>query len=108
MTFCVHRDASSQALRRPNFHFGAFLSQLGPRHAHAFLPFGAGPRSCIGRQFALLSMQITVAEVLQRVRFELDPGAPPLQLSQAMSMKAVGGMPLRVLPAYESSASRLT
>lgn len=69
---------------------------LGPRHPHAFLPFGAGSRSCIGRQFAMLSMQITAAQMLLRLRFELVPGHAPLELSQAMSMKAEGGMQLKV------------
>ena len=70
--------------------------ELGPRHPHAFLPFGAGSRSCIGRQFAMLSMQIAVAQMLLRLKFELVPSEGPLRLSQAMSMKADGGMKLTV------------
>ncbi|MGC8486826.1 MAG: cytochrome P450, partial [Clostridia bacterium] len=41
---------------------------------HAYMPFGAGPRMCIGRAFALMEMQIVVATVLQRYRLHPVPG----------------------------------
>jgi len=41
---------------------------------YAYAPFGAGPRLCLGRRFALLEAQIVLALVGQR--FELDPERP--------------------------------
>src|SRR5205085_9432769 len=44
------------------------------RPRHAYLPFGAGPRICIGNHFALLEGQLLLATLAQRVTFALAPG----------------------------------
>jgi cytochrome P450 len=43
------------------------------RPRFAYIPFGAGPRGCIGNQFALVEAQLIVATVAQRFRVELAP-----------------------------------
>lgn len=34
------------------------------RHEFAYLPFGKGPRSCFGENFALMQMQIGISKIL--------------------------------------------
>ena len=41
--------------------------------AHVYMPFGAGPRFCVGSTFALLSMQLTLATIHQCVDLKLVP-----------------------------------
>ncbi len=43
------------------------------RHRSAWLPFGIGPRVCIGNHFALLEGPIIMATLMRRARFEIDP-----------------------------------
>ncbi|MFL5339304.1 MAG: cytochrome P450 [Gemmataceae bacterium] len=42
---------------------------------YAFLPFGAGPRMCLGGPLALITIKITLAVLLQRFHFRVVPGS---------------------------------
>lgn len=47
--------------------------QKKERHSFAYLPFGGGPRLCIGNNFALMEMQLALARMVPRYDFELAP-----------------------------------
>jgi len=44
------------------------------RHPYAYLPFGGGPRLCIGNSFALMEMQLILVQMLGRFELEAVPG----------------------------------
>jgi cytochrome P450 len=74
-----------------------FLPENEKRLAkQAFLPFGAGPRICIGNHFALLEGQVALAALAQRVRLDLPPGAPRVEMEPLITLRPKGGMPMRV------------
>ena len=54
--------------------FAASAAEGRPRYA--YLPFGAGPRVCIGAAFALTEAMLVLATVAQRYRLRPVPGHP--------------------------------
>ncbi|CAO3435320.1 cytochrome P450 [Azospirillum doebereinerae] len=73
----VHRSAAHWA-NPEGFDPGRFLDGE-PKDARKFtyLPFGGGPRRCLGAHFSMMEMQIVLATLLQRFRFSLIPGSLP-------------------------------
>lgn len=64
------------------------------RHRLAYLPFGAGPRRCIGTRLALQQMRLTLAMLLQR--FTFARGGEALRLRGNFALRAIGGVPMRL------------
>ncbi len=58
--------------------------QAEGRDGYAHLPFGAGPRSCIGAHFALLEAKIALARLLRDA--ELAPGPEHVETSLGITM----------------------
>jgi len=73
--------------------------------AYEYLPFGAGPRMCIGATFALLEIKIALALILQRCRLELRPGAR-IDRRLRITLSPQPGMPMTVLPPNHPVAPR--
>jgi cytochrome P450 len=62
---------------------------------YQYMPFGAGPRVCIGASFATLEATILLASFVRAARFEVPPGHVPVPLSR-IALQPKGGMPLKV------------
>jgi cytochrome P450 len=65
------------------------------RHRCAYLPFGAGPRICIGMNFAMLEMTTVLATLVREFRFRTVPGFRP-QVAPSPTLRPRGGLPLFV------------
>ena len=64
------------------------------RPRHHYIPFGAGPRVCIGSHFALLEAQLCLATMIQRVK--LRPLATHVAPEPLVTLRPRGGLPTRV------------
>lgn len=60
----------------------------------AYMPFGAGPRVCIGNHFALMEGHVLLATIARRVRFELR-SAEPVELEPLITLRPRGGIAMR-------------
>ena len=62
---------------------------------YTYIPFGAGPRVCIGNNFALMEGTLILAYIARRFRMELAPEAKVEMLHQVTLLPKYG-MPMRL------------
>lgn len=58
----------------------------------AFLPFGGGPRKCVGDQFALMESTVALAMLLRRFEFSLAGSAADVELVTGATMHTKSGL----------------
>lgn len=71
--------------------------RVAARDKYLHLPFGAGPRICVGANFAMMQAQIILATLLARFRFE--PAGPLPEPVMHMTLRPEPGVLLRACPA---------
>ncbi|MCF2505965.1 cytochrome P450 [Dyadobacter sp. CY107] len=80
LTFNPENFSPENAKERPKFNY---------------LPFGAGPRICIGQQFAMMEMQLILAALIKRFDFEADP-AHAVSMHPQIVLKSTNGIKLYI------------
>jgi cytochrome P450 len=66
------------------------------RPKHAYIPFGSGPRICIGNSFAIMEHALVLAAVVRRWRLESIPGRE-VRTEPRITLRPRGGLPMRVM-----------
>lgn len=93
--YALHRD-SKYYPEPEKFDPNRFApEQVKARPKLAYMPFGAGPRMCIGNHFAMMEMQLVLAMLVQRFDFELldDQPVTPQPL---VTLSPKGGIKMRL------------
>jgi cytochrome P450 len=96
-TYALHRHV--RLWESPNTfdpdRFAPDRAKARPRYA--YLPFGAGPRVCIGASFAMIEATVILASLVRAFRFRSPPGHRPRPVAR-VTLRPKGGMPLFVEP----------
>lgn len=73
-----------------------FLSGVADRTS--FIPFGAGPRQCIGRDFAYVEGVLMLSAIAGRYAVRFPPSGRLPEAEPLVTMRPVGGLHLSVTP----------
>ncbi|MFD1819433.1 Cytochrome P450 [Pseudarcicella hirudinis] len=92
-TYALHRNPKywkdPEVFNPENFS----AEQVKERPGYAYLPFGGGPRLCIGNNFALMEMQIMLIELVRNFDFQFIEEVVPEPL---VTLKPKGGLKLNI------------
>jgi cytochrome P450 len=93
--YALHRDARffSEPDRFDPDRFLNGSSEALPKLA--YLPFGGGPRVCIGQHFATMEAELLLATLLQQVERHVAPDFR-MELAPVITMRSRHGLPVRV------------
>lgn len=69
--------------------------KLKSYHPYAYYPFGGGPRLCIGQQFAMVEMQLSLMELIKNFNFKLKEGHP-IEMSPLVTLRPAHGLKMIV------------
>nr|XP_014101708.1 cytochrome P450 4g15 [Bactrocera oleae] len=97
-TYKLHRNPN--VYENPNiFNPDNFLPERqANRHYYAFVPFSAGPRSCVGRKYAMLKLKILLSTILRNYRVHSDLTEADFKLQADIILKREEGFRVRLQP----------
>lgn len=95
-TWAIHRDPGLWP-EPARFDPDRFLPERAKeRPRWAYLPFGGGPRPCVGDHFAMAEATIALAGLVRRTEIESVEGEFPVTVPFTLTAK--GPIPVRVRP----------
>ncbi|XP_063224727.1 cytochrome P450 4g15 [Bacillus rossius redtenbacheri] len=101
-TFKVHRRADIYP-DPLTFDPDNFLPErMSKRHYYSFIPFSAGPRSCVGRKYAMLKLKVILATVLRKYRVHSSLKEQDFRLQADIILKRAEGFRIRLEPRAEA------
>lgn len=66
------------------------------RQKFAYIPFGAGPRACLGLNFAVTEIQVVLALIMQRFHLQPAAGTEPVSPEPSVTLRPLPGVHLKL------------
>jgi cytochrome P450 len=104
-TYTMHRNPKyfAQPLKFDPERFSPENEPKIPKYA--YLPFGGGPRVCIGNAFAMMEARLVVLTILQRFKLSLV-SSQPVRAEQLFTIRPKGGLKMGVQARREDLVHR--
>ncbi|CAK8671615.1 unnamed protein product [Clavelina lepadiformis] len=71
------------------------------RSPHAFLPFSAGSRNCIGQNFAMNEVKVVLSHILRNYVLYLDDQTPEPIMQASAVLRSINGIFIKFQPVHE-------
>lgn len=98
-TFKIHRREDVYGAQAHIFDPDNFLPERTQhRHYYSFIPFSAGPRSCVGRKYAMLKLKVLISTILRNYHIRSKLTEEDFKLQADIILKRTDGFRLEIAP----------
>ena len=96
LIYSMHRH--SDFWENPNdFDPERFSSENKKKHVpFSYIPFGGGPRLCIGNNFAMMEMQLIIAMIFNKYSFELIQDKGSIDIQPMITLRPKNGIVVKI------------
>eukprot|EP00058_Branchiostoma_floridae_P016608 XP_002602096.1 hypothetical protein BRAFLDRAFT_61250 [Branchiostoma floridae] len=94
----IHHNPTVWGDNHMEYDPSRFLPEnMKDKDPYAFIPFSAGPRNCIGQNFAMNEEKVLISRIIHKFKLEVVPDHPVEKVAEIV-MKAKDGILLKVIP----------